>query len=69
MSVDIFDLIVAQIEEQKGQDYVDYVLPAHRVRPGRVDCVHTWPVLMSCRWHALAKTTLDSVMYVCYVLT
>ena len=34
MSVDIFDLIVTQIEEQKGQDYVEYVLPPHRVRLG-----------------------------------
>ena len=34
MSADILDLIMAQIEEQKGQDYVEYVLPSHRVRPG-----------------------------------
>ena len=32
MSVEILDLIAAQIEENKGQDYVEAVLPPHQAR-------------------------------------
>ncbi len=32
MSAEILDLIVAQIEERKGQDYAEAVLPPHQAR-------------------------------------
>ena len=31
MSAEILDLIVAQIEERRGQDYAEAVLPPHQV--------------------------------------
>jgi len=32
MSADILDLIVENLEEEKGQDYVDHVLPASQAK-------------------------------------
>ena len=39
MSAEILDLIVAQIEECKGQDYAEAVLPPHQASfPGKPEC-------------------------------